>query len=62
MTNKDAADMARAKLQCIINEQSGVCDEMCDECGLLYMQGNMGEHKEWLSLAIKALEKEDKPE
>lgn len=46
MTNKDAADMARAKLQCIINEQSGVCDEMC-------------EHKEWLSLAIKALEKED---
>ena len=30
----------------------------CDECSLCYEQGNMGEQKEALDMAIKALEQQ----
>ena len=34
----------------------------CDECSLCYEQGNMGEQKEALDMAIKALERQLWPE
>lgn len=62
MTNEDAKKMLKAKLDCLIRETSGTdmdCNHKnCDECNLCYEQGNMGEQKEALELAIKALEQE----
>ena len=62
MTREEAIKMAKADLKCIERDTSGQ-DEMCnshkcDECSLNYERGNMGEQKEWLRLAIKALEQE----
>ena len=59
MTNKQAVKMLRAKLKCMERSLSGT-DEMCnilacDSCDLNYAQGNMGEQKETLKKAIKAL-------
>lgn len=62
MTNKEAIEMMKAKLECMTREVSGTdrdCNaKKCDECDLCYAQGNMGEQKEWLRLGIKALEKQ----
>ena len=62
MTNEDAKKMLKAKLECLKRETSGTdidCNcKNCDECNLCYEQGNMGEQKEALELAIKALEQE----
>lgn len=62
MTNKQAKKMLKAKLECLKRETSGTdfdCNNSnCDECPLCYEQGNMGEQKEALDMAIKALEKE----
>ncbi len=60
MTNKEAIKMAKADLECMERDISGQ-DEMCnshkcDECSLNYEKGNMGEQKEWLRMAIQALE------
>lgn len=62
MTREEAIKMAKADLKCMERDTSGQ-DEMCnshkcDECSLNYERGNMGEQKEWLRLAIKALEQE----
>lgn len=62
MTREEAIKMAKADLKCMKRDTSGQ-DEMCnshkcDECSLNYERGNMGEQKEWLRLAIKALEQE----
>lgn len=59
MTKEKASKMAKAALECMERDVSG-CDETCnshkcDECALNYEKGNMGEQKEWLRLAIKAL-------
>lgn len=60
MTNEEAKKMLEAKLECMKRETSGTdidCNHRnCDECSLCYEQGNMGEQKEALSVAIKALE------
>ena len=62
MTNEQATNMLKAKLECLKRETSGTnfdcirCN--CDECSLCYEQGNMGEQKEALVMAIKALEQE----
>ena len=62
MTNEEAKKMLKAKLECLIRETSGTdrdCNyKDCDECKLCYAQGNMGEQKEALELAIKALDQE----
>ena len=59
MTNELAIDMAKSKLECLerISSSSCPCDD-CDNCSLNYEQGNMGEQKEWLKMAINALERE----
>ncbi len=61
MTNEEAKKMLKAKLECLKNETSGInhdCNmRLCDGCSLNYEQGNMGEQKEALQMAIKALEK-----
>lgn len=60
MTREEAAEMMKAKLECMTREVSGTdqdCNaKKCDECDLCYEQGNMGEQKEWLRMGIKALE------
>ena len=60
MTNEQAKKMLKAKLECLKHETSGFygdCNRCnCDECSLNYEQGNMGEQKKALDMAIKALE------
>lgn len=60
MTIDEAKKMAEAKLKCMERDVSGKDDDCnnhrCNECPLNYEQGNMGEQKEWLRMAIKALE------
>jgi hypothetical protein len=60
MTKEVAKKMLKAKLECLKRETSGTdidCNyRNCDECNLCYEQGNMGEQKEALDMAIKALE------
>lgn len=60
MTNDKAKKMLKAKLECLKNETSGInhdCNmRLCDDCSLNYEQGNMGDQKEVLRMAIKALE------
>ena len=62
MTNEEAKKMLKAKLECLKNETSGInhdCNmRLCDGCSLNYEQGNMGEQKEALDMAIKALEQQ----
>ena len=62
MTRKEAIKMLKAKLECMTRDVSGTDDncnrKKCDECELNYTQGNMGEQKEWLRMAIQALEQE----
>lgn len=61
MTNEQAKKMLKAKLECLKRETSGTdfdCNNSnCDECSLCYEQGNMGEQKEALHMAIEALER-----
>ena len=62
MTPQEAKKMLKAKLECLKRETSGTdidCNHRnCDECNLCYEQGNMGEQKEALDMAIKALEQQ----
>ena len=62
MTPQEAKKMLKAKLECLKNETSGInydCNmRLCDGCSLNYEQGNMGEQKEALEMAIKALEQQ----
>jgi len=62
MTREEATNMLKAKLECLKRETSGTdfdCNNSnCDECSLCYEQGNMGEQKEALDMAIKALERQ----
>ena len=62
MTNEQAKKMLKAKLECLKRETSGTdfdCNNSnCDECSLCYEQGNMGEQKEALDMAIEALDQE----
>ena len=61
MTNEQAKKMLKAKLECLKRETSGTdfCNHTnCDDCSLCYEQGNMGEQKEALDMAIEALSQE----
>ena len=57
MTREEATNMLKAKLECYKRQTSETndCDD-CDECSLLYEQGNMGEQKLALAMAIMELE------
>ena len=64
MTIDEAKKMLKAKLECLKHETSGTdyaCNQhLCEGCSLNYEQGNMGEQKEALEMAIKALEQQPK--
>ena len=60
MTREEATNMLKAKLECYKRQTSETdfdCD-ICDKCSLCYEQGNMGQQKEALDMAIKALEQQ----
>ena len=63
MTNEQAKNMLKAKLECLKRETSGTdfdCNNSnCDECSLCYEQGNMREQKLALAMAIMELERQD---
>lgn len=60
MTENEAFNMLKAKLKCTELEDLACiekgCDRKCDNCDLNYEQGNHGQQKEAMSVAIKALE------
>lgn len=62
LTTKEAIAMLQAKVECITRETSGLdydCNNArCDLCHFNYAQGTMGEQKEYLKMAINALEKQ----
>ena len=59
MTNEEAIKMLEAKLECLTREVSGTWEECnnreCPYCDLNYAQGNMGEQKQYLKMAIDSL-------
>lgn len=60
MTEKEAIEKLQAKLTCIkldnlLCVENG-CFHNCDDCKYNYIQGTIGEQKEVLEMAIKALE------
>ena len=66
MTESEALNMIQAKLICMkLYDLSCIekgCDRKCENCEYNYAQGNNGEQKEALKVAIQALEKTDKTE
>ena len=62
MTIDEAKKMLEAKLECLKHETSGTdyaCNQhLCEDCSLNYEQGNVGEQKEALEMATKALEQQ----
>lgn len=64
MTESEALGMLRAKLTCMELEDLACiekgCDKDCDNCNYCYEQGNRGQSKEALSVAISALEEVQK--
>lgn len=62
MTQKEAVVKLKAKLECMTRDVSGTDEDCnnkrCDECRLNYEQGNMGEQKEWLRMAIESMQKQ----
>mgnify|MGYP003553411757 CR=1 FL=1 len=64
MTESETLGMLRAKLTCMELEDLACiekgCDKDCDNCNYCYEQGNRGQSKEALSVAISALEEVQK--
>ena len=62
MTESEALNMIQAKLTCMeLYDLSCIekgCDRKCDNCDYNYAQGNNGEQKEALKVAIQALKKQ----
>ena len=62
MTNEEAKKKLEARLKCIMRKTSGRyldCNfHNCDNCSLLYAQGNMEEQKATLNMAIIALKQQ----
>ena len=60
MTENEAIKMLKAKLTCMKLEALSCiekgCDKDCECCEYNYAQGNMGEQKEALDIAIQSLE------
>ena len=65
MTESEAEGFVQGKLDCmkkcdIFNKEDNTSDNDCDNCEYCYSQGNFGEQKEAFSMAINALEKQEK--
>ena len=56
MTREEATNILKAKLECYKRQTSETddCDD-CDKCSLVYEQGNIGEQKLALAMAIMEL-------
>lgn len=59
MSRGEAVKLMKAKLECLtrdVHADAEICrPELCESCNLHYEQGTLGEQKEWLRMAIKAL-------
>ena len=60
MTESEARELLQAKLTCMEKENKPICseegcDRNCDGCNYCYAQGTIGEQKQALAMAIKAL-------
>ena len=60
MTEQEAKDVLEAYMKCEKRKNNLVyeekCNNDCDNCELCYEKGTVGEHKESVEMAIKALE------
>ena len=62
MTESEAKTILEAYMECdrrkndVAYEEQ--CHKDCDNCKLCYTQGTVGEHREAMNMAIKALEKQ----
>lgn len=65
MTESEAKGFVQGKLDCmekcdVFNKEDKHRNNECDNCHYCYSQGNFGEQKEAFSVAINALEKQNK--
>ena len=65
MTEQEARGYIKGKLDCmnecgVFNREDSENTDLCDNCNYCYSQGNFGQQKEAFSMAINALEKNDK--
>ena len=64
MTESEAKTMLEAYMECDRRKNDVAfekqCHEDCDNCKLCYEQGTVGEHREAMNIAIKALENMEK--
>ena len=62
MTESEAKEIIESYMKCYERKTEVVydyqCDKDCEACELNYEQGTVGEHKEAMNAAIKALEKQ----
>ena len=62
MTDSEAKAMIEAYMECDRRKNDVAyekqCHKDCDNCKLCYAQGTVGEHREAMNMAIKALEKQ----
>ena len=64
MTENEAKTMLEAYMECDRRKNDvsyeKQCNKDCDNCKLCYTQGTVGEHREAMNMAIKALENMEK--
>ena len=65
MTESEAKGFIQGKLDCmkkcdIFNKEDNINNNDCDNCEYCYLQGTFREQKEAFSVAINALEKQEK--
>ena len=65
MTESEAKGFIQGKLDCmkkcdVFNKEDIENKDLCDNCEYCYSQGNFGNQKEAFSMAINALEKQEK--
>ena len=65
MTESEAKGFVQGKLDCmnkcnVFEREHSYNTDLCDNCDYCYSQGNFGQQKEAFSMAINALEKQEK--
>ena len=65
MTESEAKGFVQGKLDCmnkcnVFEREHSYNTDLCDNCDYCYSQGTFGEQKEAFSMAINALEKQEK--
>lgn len=58
MDKGEAIIRLRNMVECLNSCLDNVCNENCEKCMLFYAQGNQNDAKEYLQMALDALEKE----